>query len=58
MAEHNQITSHVIGLSFSDGSFWCYPCDSYIESPLLHKAQLKLSVIKTAEENPSKGEQK
>jgi uncharacterized UBP type Zn finger protein len=50
MAEHNSSTNHVIGLSFSDGSFWCYSCDSYIDSPLLREAQLALSKQKIKEE--------
>ena len=32
MSEHSCETSHHLALSFSDLSFWCYLCDSYIVS--------------------------
>ncbi|OMJ72973.1 hypothetical protein SteCoe_28457 [Stentor coeruleus] len=32
MLEHNQNSSHPIALSFTDLSFWCFACDSYIVS--------------------------
>lgn len=32
MVEHNKETKHPVAFSFSDGSFWCYECDSYITS--------------------------
>ncbi|KAL9959777.1 hypothetical protein ACROYT_G033132 [Oculina patagonica] len=35
MVEHNSQTGHMVVLSFSDLSVWCYECDSYITSPLL-----------------------
>ncbi|CAG9316414.1 unnamed protein product [Blepharisma stoltei] len=35
MLMHAIETSHGISLSFSDLSFWCYKCDSYISSPEL-----------------------
>ena len=43
MQQHNEemntvfVTSdgHQVALSFSDGSFWCYACDSYVFSPRL-----------------------
>lgn len=35
MSAHNQETSHPISLSFTDLSFWCYSCDSYIVSEAL-----------------------
>jgi histone deacetylase 6 len=43
MAAHNQATKHTIALSFSDASFWCYECESYIDSPSLKKARVTLS---------------
>eukprot|EP00026_Physarum_polycephalum_P008961 Phypoly_transcript_09068.p1 GENE.Phypoly_transcript_09068~~Phypoly_transcript_09068.p1 ORF type:complete len:418 (+),score=44.66 Phypoly_transcript_09068:111-1364(+) len=33
---HNESTKHPIALSFSDLSFWCYTCDSYIKAPALN----------------------
>lgn len=33
MAEHFEETQHPIAFSFTDASFWCYLCDSYIHSP-------------------------
>lgn len=50
MVAHNCETSHEIALSFSDGSYWCYSCESYIDSPWLRPARKSLSQIKTNEE--------
>jgi hypothetical protein len=30
MKEHNSQSGHAITVSYSDFSFWCYECDSYI----------------------------
>jgi hypothetical protein len=30
MKEHNTQSGHAITVSYSDFSFWCYECDSYI----------------------------
>ncbi len=35
MKAHHEETKHPITLSFSDLSFWCYECDSYIKSHVL-----------------------
>jgi len=35
MQEHNGQSHHAIAVSYSDFSFWCYECDSYITSPVL-----------------------
>eukprot|EP00826_Nyctotherus_ovalis_P002602 TRINITY_DN10524_c0_g5_i5.p1 TRINITY_DN10524_c0_g5~~TRINITY_DN10524_c0_g5_i5.p1 ORF type:complete len:403 (-),score=69.07 TRINITY_DN10524_c0_g5_i5:4-1212(-) len=35
MSAHCQSQGHYLTLSFSDMSFWCYRCDSYIVSPVL-----------------------
>uniref|UniRef100_A0A1I8FWY1 Protein MIX23 n=2 Tax=Macrostomum lignano TaxID=282301 RepID=A0A1I8FWY1_9PLAT len=35
MLSHSESTGHVIALSFSDLSVWCYHCDSYIVSPVV-----------------------
>ncbi|XP_031561264.1 uncharacterized protein LOC116297216 [Actinia tenebrosa] len=42
MHHNNQNPTHEITLSFSDLSFWCYACDSYIDSPHLE------SILKAA----------
>lgn len=39
MVEHNDKTKHSLALSFSDSSFWCYDCESYIDHPSLIKAR-------------------
>ncbi len=45
MVEHNAANpDHVVCLSFSDMSFWCYECDSYVVNreklqPILTKFQ-------------------
>lgn len=46
MSEHNAETNHSIALSFSDGSFWCYSCDSYVNSSELRRIGIKLGRIK------------
>ena len=55
MAKHNEVTRHKIALSFADGSFWCYECDSYIHSKDLGSLAKTFSDIKfpeTANDNP------
>lgn len=46
MAKHNESTKHQIAFSFSDGSFWCYDCDSYISTLELGKLRRTFGVIK------------
>lgn len=46
MSSHNAETSHSIALSFTDGSFWCYACDSYVNSSELRRIGIKLGRIK------------
>jgi len=46
MAKHNEITDHKIALSFTDGSFWCYACESYIHSTNLRNLAQVFSSIK------------
>ena len=50
MKEHNTNTKHPIALSFSDASFWCYECDSYIDAPILKLARHALSNAKFSED--------
>lgn len=33
MSEHFEETQHPVAFSFTDASFWCYLCESYIHSP-------------------------
>ena len=54
MILHSVEAEHKIGLSFSDGSFWCYPCESYIDSISLRPARKILSDIKTRDEIEAK----
>lgn len=37
MSTHFEEVGHAVALSFSDGSFWCYECDSYVYSPVLQQ---------------------
>lgn len=46
MSSHNTSSGHEIALSFTDGSIWCYACDSYITTPALTALQCKFSSIK------------
>lgn len=46
MSEHNAQTKHEVALSFTDGSIWCYDCESYITSTPLTMLQIKFSSIK------------
>ena len=48
MVAHNSSTKHPIALSFSDSSFWCYECDSYIDDPSLIRARKEFSKSKFA----------
>ena len=46
MVKHNETTGHHLALSFADGSFWCYTCDSYVYSKDLHNIALEFSALK------------
>eukprot|EP00599_Poterioochromonas_sp_BG-1_P014591 CAMPEP_0173158862 /NCGR_PEP_ID=MMETSP1105-20130129/16712_1 /TAXON_ID=2985 /ORGANISM="Ochromonas sp., Strain BG-1" /LENGTH=371 /DNA_ID=CAMNT_0014077077 /DNA_START=29 /DNA_END=1144 /DNA_ORIENTATION=+ len=46
MASHNDETKHPIAFSFSDGSAWCYDCDSYIYSNAIRLFAQKFQSIK------------
>lgn len=53
MADHyesmpmvNEKMSHSLAFSFSDGSFWCYDCDSYVYSPELREIARTFSDLK------------
>eukprot|EP01120_Amphizonella_sp_Union-15-10_P012665 TRINITY_DN5671_c0_g1_i1.p1 TRINITY_DN5671_c0_g1~~TRINITY_DN5671_c0_g1_i1.p1 ORF type:complete len:513 (-),score=72.83 TRINITY_DN5671_c0_g1_i1:107-1645(-) len=44
--EHFEETNHSIVVSFSDLSFWCYSCESYIKHPTLQPVYSNLHVAK------------
>lgn len=46
MLEHNKESGHLVAFSLSDGSFWCYGCESYIINSQLTYLQVKYSSIK------------
>ena len=51
MSLHNQNMGHSVALSLSDGSVWCYSCDSYITSPPIGKLSAILCGSKIPEED-------
>lgn len=46
MAKHNEETHDPIAFSFSDASFWCYDCDSYITSIAMNVFRNRFSKVK------------
>jgi len=40
MAEHNTASGHLLAMSFSDLSVWCYACDDYITDPYINRGPL------------------
>lgn len=50
MAVHYEEMKHSIGFSLSDGSFWCFDCESYIINNQLSFLQSKFSFLKFPEE--------
>ncbi len=46
MAMHNVASNHQLTFSLSDGSFWCYDCDSYVTSVELGKLRKTFGFIK------------
>lgn len=46
MATHNASTQHPVAFSLSDGSFWCYECDTYITTLELGKLRKTFGAIK------------
>lgn len=51
-AKHFDESGHAIGVSFSDGSVWCYICDSYITHPTLREFLKTLGEVKFGKEVP------
>lgn len=48
MAEHNEECGHLVALSFSDSSVWCYGCDSYVTSVAVAAMSRRLGDVKFA----------
>lgn len=46
MVFHKEESGHCLAFSLSDGSFWCYSCESYIINMQLSYLQAKFSAIK------------
>ncbi len=46
MSEHFAEVGHSIALSLTDASFWCYSCDSYVNSHDLRSIGVRLGEIK------------
>ncbi|GAM28633.1 hypothetical protein SAMD00019534_118090 [Acytostelium subglobosum LB1] len=53
-AEHHTSTAHPIAASFSDHSFWCYDCESYLEHPVLGDFLDVLNTLKFFKEKSGK----
>ena len=51
MIEHNQESQHPIVLSFSDLSYWCYLCESYISNYRFDILRIQCSNAKYKDEN-------
>ncbi|CAK1540301.1 unnamed protein product [Leptosia nina] len=52
MGAHYRATNHPLSLSLADLSVWCYPCDAYIDNPLLYDAKNNAHKCKFGEEMP------
>lgn len=50
MRAHFEETGHALCVSYSDFSFWCYGCDSYVASPAFYKLTRLLHAAKFGEE--------
>jgi len=48
MAAHSAESNHLLAVSFSDLSVWCFGCDAYIGSPLLNHLHDALYLAKVA----------
>lgn len=53
MVSHNEETKHPIALSFADFSYWCYDCDSYVQSKHLDHVKKHFYAQKFGAENVS-----
>ena len=50
MLAHYEEVHHALAISFSDLSFWCYLCDSYVESPQLSTLLRHFQTVKFGED--------
>jgi NAD-dependent SIR2 family protein deacetylase len=50
MLEHNEQSGHCVAFSLSDGSCWCYGCDSYIVSSEINKLRKYYGELKFPDE--------
>ena len=50
MAQHSDELKHSLAFSFSDGSFWCFECDSYVINRPLENLQRMFGKIKFPDE--------
>jgi len=50
MLTHYEEAKHPLAVSFSDLSFWCYLCDSYVESPQLSSVLRHFQKVKFGED--------
>jgi NAD-dependent histone deacetylase SIR2 len=50
MLAHYEEVHHSLAISFSDLSFWCYLCDSYVESPQLSALLRHFQTVKFGED--------
>jgi NAD-dependent SIR2 family protein deacetylase len=55
--QHYESAKHSVYVSFSDLSFWCYECDSYIRSPKLSAIKNTLHLAKHGSNDPSFAQQ-
>jgi NAD-dependent histone deacetylase SIR2 len=55
MATHCSEEDHATALSFSDGSVWCYKCDSYVISAAVSSLTEKLGNVKFPNEEATEG---
>ncbi|VVD05723.1 unnamed protein product [Leptidea sinapis] len=52
MQAHYSATHHPLSLSLADLSVWCYPCDAYVDNPLLYDAKNNAHRCKFGEDMP------
>jgi NAD-dependent histone deacetylase SIR2 len=50
LAEHYEVTKHPVAFSFTDGSAWCYECDSYVYSRSIKFFAAKFEEVKFGNE--------
>ena len=48
MVIHSAENQHLVTLSFSDISVWCYGCDDYVDNDVLYKMKNALHILDEA----------